>query len=48
MGKLLLCTSSVRLLLLTLMPASESKAIVSSKRRPFDCTAILNMLSFII
>ena len=29
-------------------PDSRNKSIVSSKRRPFDCTAILNIVIFLI
>ena len=36
MGKSALCTSSVRLLVLTLIPASASSDMVSSKSLPLD------------
>src|SRR5574344_1280264 len=43
-GKLVDCTSRVRLEELNLMSDSSRRAIVSSKRRPLACTAILNII----
>jgi hypothetical protein len=39
-----LCTNSVRRVAPILMSASDSKFIVSSNKRPFDWTAIRNMI----
>ena len=45
-GKLEDCTNKVRLVVLNLISDSSKSAIVSSKRRPLACTAILNMILF--
>ena len=45
-GKLLAWVSKVRLEVEILMSASLNRAMVSSNRRPFDCTAILNIIVY--
>ena len=42
-GKLVDCTNNVRLDALIFISASASSDIVSSYKRPLDCTAILNI-----
>ena len=47
-GKLREGTRRVRFTEVILTPASESNSIVSSYKRPFDCTAILSFVSIVI
>ena len=47
-GKLEDCTNNVRLVALSFISDSSRNDIVSSKRRPLACTAILNMIRFTI
>ncbi len=45
MGKLVDCTNNVRLEALIFISASANKDMVSSNNRPFDCTAIRNIIN---